>query len=89
MLVARSTVRKFTAPNHDKIDLIVESFYSVNYVNITVDCKYVLFLQDFFFKLKPRQYKNANIAGLKKNIWKLIKQNKLTVESFDEKPSEK
>ena len=33
--------------------------YSVKYS--TVDCKYLLFLQDFFFKLKPRQYKNANI----------------------------
>ena len=34
--------------------------YSVKYS--TVDCKYLLFLQDFFFKLKPKQYKNANIA---------------------------
>ena len=33
--------------------------------------------------------KNANIADcLKKPIWKLIKQNKSTVELFAEKPSE-
>ena len=51
----------------------------------TVDCKYLLFLQYFFFR---KQYKNANIADCLKNIWKLIKQNKLTVELFDEKPSE-
>ena len=29
--------------------------------------------------------KNANIADCLKNIWKLMKQNKLSVESFDEK----
>ena len=34
-------------------------------------------LQDFFFRLKPKQYKNANIADCLKIIWKLIKQNKL------------
>ena len=39
------------------------------------------------FRLKPKQYKNGNMIA-KKNIWKLIKQNKLTVELFDEKPSE-
>ena len=44
-----------------------EVFYNVIYVNVnfsvkssTVDCKYLLFLQDFFFRLKPKQYKNAN-----------------------------
>ena len=55
---------------------LVKSFYSVNYVNVnysvkysTVDCKYLLFLQDFFFRLKPKQYKNANIADcLKKHV---------------------
>ena len=73
-----------------------EVFYNVNYVNVnysvknsTVDCNYLLFLQDFFFRLKPKQYKNVNNADcLKKNIWKLIKQNKLIVILFDEKPSE-
>ena len=39
--------------------------------------KYLLSLQDFFFRLKPKHYKNANIADRKKTIWKLIKQNKL------------
>ena len=32
--------------------------YCVKYS--TVDCKYLLFLQDFFFRLKSKQYKNAN-----------------------------
>ena len=43
---------------------VAEVFYNVNYVivnysvkNSTVDCKYLLFLQDFFFRLKPKQYK--------------------------------
>ena len=41
--------------------------YSIKYS--TVDCKYLLFLQDFFFRLKPKQYKNANIADcLKKHL---------------------
>ena len=41
--------------------------YSVKF--LTVDCKYLLFLQDFFFILKPKQYKNANIADcLKKHL---------------------
>ena len=48
-----------------------ESFYSINYVNenvnysvkySTVDCKYLLFLQDVFFRLKAKQYKNANVV---------------------------
>ena len=51
-------------------------FYSVNYVNInyfvkysTVDCNYLLFLQDYFFRSKPKHYKNANIADcLKKHL---------------------
>ena len=75
-------------------------FYSVNYVNInysvkysTVDCNYLLFLQDYFFRSKPKHYKKCQYSWLfKKNIWKLIKQNKLTVKWFDElsdkKPSE-
>ena len=52
-----------------KFLLLAEVFYNINYVNVnysvknsTVDCKYLLFLQDFFFRLKPKQYKNANIA---------------------------
>ena len=53
-----------------------EFFCNVNYVNVnysvensTVDCKYLLFLQDFSLRLKPRQYKNANIANcLKKPL---------------------
>ena len=46
--------------------------YSVKF--LTVDCKYLLFLQDFFFILKPKQYKKTNIADcLKKAICKLIK----------------
>ena len=86
--------------------LTIESFYSVKYS--TIDFKYLLFLQDFFFRLKQNSIKNANIADPQKrqmvnlfrfhnvinieivadclkNIWKLIKQNKLTVELFDEK----
>ena len=50
-------------------NIMVESFYLVSYVNInysikysTVDCKYLLFLQDFFFRVKPKHYKKANIA---------------------------
>ena len=44
---------------------------------------------EIIFLLRSKQYKNANIADcLKKKILKLIKQNKLTVELFDEKPSE-
>ena len=41
-------------------------FYSVNYVNVNysvkysiVNCKYLLFLQDFFFRLKPKLYKKS------------------------------
>ena len=41
-----------------------------------VDCKYLLFLQDFFFRFKPKQYKKCKYCRLfKKNIWKLLKQN--------------
>ena len=40
--------------------------YSVKYS--TVDCKYLLFLQDFLFRLKPKQYKNANIADCLKSL---------------------
>ena len=53
-----------------------EVFYNVNYVNVnysiknsTVDCKYLLFLQDFFFRLKPKQYKKCQYSWLfKKTI---------------------
>ena len=57
--------------------------YKVFYVNVnysvknsTDNGKYLLFLQDFFFRLKPKQYKNVNIADClkKKNIWKLWKK---------------
>ena len=48
---------------------LAEVFYIVNYVNVnysvkksTIDRKYLFFLQDIFFRLKPKQYKNANIA---------------------------
>ena len=42
-----------------------EPFYFVKYS--TVNCKYLIFLQDFFFRLKPKQYKNANIADCLKS----------------------
>ena len=32
----------------------------------TVDCKYLLFLQDFLFKLKPKQYKKCQYSWLLK-----------------------
>ena len=50
-----------------------ESFYSINYVNenvnysvkySTVDCKYLLFLQEFFFRLKPKKYKKCQYKRL-------------------------
>ena len=48
---------------------IAEVFYYVNYVNVnyslknsTVDCKYLLFLQDFLFRLKPKQYKKCQYS---------------------------
>ena len=56
-------------------------FYSVKYSvrYSTVDCKYLLFLQDFFFRLKPKQYKKCQYSWLfKKTIWKLIK-NKVNI----------
>ena len=70
---------------------LVKFFYSVNYVRVnysvkfsTVDCKYLLFLQDFFFILKPKQFKKCqgHVANCLKN------SNKLTVELFVKKPSE-
>ena len=50
---------------------IAESFYSVTQIWIIkysvkysiVDCRYLLFLQDFFVRLKPKQYKNGNIIA--------------------------
>ena len=77
-------------------ETIFESFYSINYVNVnnfvkysTVECKYLLFLQDFFYRLKPKQYKNANIAdSLNKNIWKIIKTKQINCQIIDEKLSE-
>ena len=44
--------------------LTIESFYSVKYS--TIDFKYLLFLQDFFFRLKQNSIKNANIADPQK-----------------------
>ena len=51
------------------LGLIAEVFYYVNYVNVnysvnnsTVDCKYLLFLQDFFCRLKPKQYKKCQYS---------------------------
>ena len=56
-------------------DILAEVFYNVNYVNVnysvknsTVDCKYLLFLQDFFFRLKPKQYKKYQYFRLLKKI---------------------
>ena len=68
------------------LHILVDSFYYVNYVNVnysvkysTFDCKYLLFLQDFFFRLKPKQYKKCQYSRLfKKTIWKLIK-NKVNI----------
>ena len=49
--------------------LLAEVFYNVNYVNVnysvknsTVDRKYLHFLQDFFFRLKPKQYKKCQYS---------------------------
>ena len=46
---------------------LVESVSSVNYVSVnysvkysTADCKYLLFLPDFFFRLKTKQYDIAD-----------------------------
>ena len=40
---------------------------------------FLLFLQDFFFRLKPKQYKKCQYSWLfKKTIWKLIK-NKVNI----------
>ena len=48
---------------------IAEVFYNVNYSvkNSTVDCKYLIFPQDFFFRLKPKQYKKCQYIWLLKN----------------------
>ena len=53
----------------------VDVFYNVNNVNVnhsvkksTVDCKYLLFLQDFFLRLKPKQYKKCQYSFLFKKI---------------------
>ena len=50
---------------------IAEVFYDVNYVNVnysvknsTVDCKYLFFLQDFFFRTKPKLYKKMPILQI-------------------------
>ena len=63
-----------------KNDSNAKVFYNVNYVyvnysfkNSTVDCKYLLFLQDFFFRLKQNSTKIAKIADCLKKIWKLIR----------------
>jgi hypothetical protein len=48
---------------------LAEVFYNVKNVNVNysvensiVDCKYLLFLQDFFFRLKPKQYKKCQYS---------------------------
>ena len=41
--------------------LIFWQFF-VNYS--TVDCKYLFFLQDFFYRLKPKQYKKCQYSWL-------------------------
>ena len=49
-------------------DPSVETFCSINYVNVNysvkysnVDCKYLLFLHYFYLRLKPKQYKNYQL----------------------------
>ena len=49
-------------------------FYNFNYVNViysvknsTLDCKYLLLLQDFFLDSNQNSTKNANIADCLKN----------------------
>ena len=77
---------RFRFMTKGEYQLLAEVFYNVNYVNVnysvknlTVDCKYLLFLQDFFFRLKPKQYKKCQYSRLfKKTIWKLIK-NKVNI----------
>ena len=46
-----------------------EIFYKVNYVtvnysvkNSTVDCKYLIFLQHFFFRIEPKQYEKCQCS---------------------------
>ena len=46
--------------------------------NSTVDCKYLVYLQDFFLDQNQKSTKNANVDDCLKNIWKLIK-NKVNV----------
>ena len=50
----------------EPFSILAEVFYYINYANVnyfvknsTVDCKYLLLLQDFFFGLKPKQYKKC------------------------------
>ena len=51
------------------VDPLVDSFYSVNHVNVnylnkysTVDCKYLLFLQDFFLSIKTKKVQKMPIV---------------------------
>ena len=53
----------FYTNNYSLLRTLAEVFYYVNYVNVnysfknsTVDSQYLLFLQDFFFRLKLKQY---------------------------------
>ena len=51
-------------------DFLLHQMWIVKYLvkNSTIDCKYLLYLQDFFFRLEQKQYKIANIADcLKKS----------------------
>ena len=84
--------RKLFFPKYSKQQIrkywlcIAEVFYYVNYVSVnfsvknsTIDCKYLLFLQDFFIRLKPKQYKKCQYSWLfKTTIWKLI-ENKVNI----------
>ena len=61
--------KKKSLSNLEVLVSIPEVFYNINYVDVnysvknsTVDCKYLRFLQDFFFRLKPNSTKNANTA---------------------------
>ena len=70
---------------------IVESFYSVNYVNVncsvkysTVDREYLLFYK--IFSLETKTVKKCQYSWLFEKT--SVKQDKLTVELFDKKPSE-
>ena len=54
----------YEGSDHQVSITLAEVFYNVNYINVnysvknsTVDCKYLLLLQDFSFILKPKKQK--------------------------------